>query len=58
MHNLMAKETATSVVDEFALDVSLVVEAGAPVAGLLKSTDDGCGSSCGNACASEVSNPA
>ncbi|MCQ4210412.1 FxLD family lanthipeptide [Streptomyces longispororuber] len=57
MQKLMVPETALSVVDEFALDV-VVVQACAPVPGLLVSTDDGCGSSCDKVCASAVSNPA
>ncbi|MFG2972414.1 FxLD family lanthipeptide [Streptomyces sp. NPDC048331] len=51
---------ATSLHDEFSLDVR-VVEAGAPVASLLRSTDDNCGSTCSNgatACASSVNDPA
>ncbi|MFD6874400.1 MULTISPECIES: FxLD family lanthipeptide [unclassified Streptomyces] len=49
----------TSLSSEFTLDVR-VVEAGAPVASLLRSTDDGCGSTCANgatACASSVNDP-
>ncbi|WP_407836129.1 FxLD family lanthipeptide [Streptomyces sp. DSM 116496] len=58
----MTKQIATattSLSGEFNLDVR-VVEAGAPVASLLRSTDDGCGSTCSNgstACASSVNDP-
>lgn len=49
----------TGLTGEFALDLR-VVEAGAPIASLLRSTDDGCGSTCSNgstACASSVNDP-
>ncbi|MCM9083183.1 FxLD family lanthipeptide [Streptomyces virginiae] len=58
----MTKQIATATTGlsgEFNLDVR-VVEAGAPVASLLRSTDDGCGSTCSNgstACASSVNDP-
>ncbi|MEV6209544.1 FxLD family lanthipeptide [Kitasatospora sp. NPDC051914] len=48
----------TAAQGDFDLDVHVVVEAGEPVKGLLRSTDDGCGSSCsGSACVSYISNP-
>ncbi|MFE5860210.1 FxLD family lanthipeptide [Streptomyces virginiae] len=40
-------QNATTGAAEFSLDVR-VVEAGAPIAGLLRDTDDGCGSTCSN----------
>ncbi|MFI1522404.1 FxLD family lanthipeptide [Kitasatospora cineracea] len=44
--------TGTAAVDDFELDVT-IVEGADPVAALLRSTDDGCGSTCsGTACAS------
>lgn len=44
--------------DDFTLDVR-VVEAGVPVASLLRSTSDGCGSTCsGTACPSFIGDPA
>ncbi|MFF7081762.1 FxLD family lanthipeptide [Streptomyces lavendulae] len=53
-------EQATTGIDEFHLDVR-VVEAGAPVANLLRDTSDGCGSTCANgatACVSFTGDPA
>ena len=42
--------------DDFSLNVS-VIEASQPVPNLMRSTSDGCGSSCAGACASYVDDP-
>ncbi|MFI5863676.1 FxLD family lanthipeptide [Streptomyces sp. NPDC051546] len=52
-------EQATTKLGDFDLDLR-VVESAAPVANLLRATDDGCGSSCGGsstACASFTGDP-
>ncbi|MER5760171.1 FxLD family lanthipeptide [Streptomyces sp. NPDC002082] len=52
-------EQATTNLGDFSLDLR-VVEAAAPIANLLRATDDGCGSSCGGsntACTSFTGDP-
>lgn len=50
---------APAFADEFALDIQVVEESSQPLAGLLRTTSDNCGSSCdGSACVSFASDPA
>jgi FxLD family lantipeptide len=51
-----AESEAPDVETDFRLDLSVIMAA-TPVAALLRSTSDNCGSSCPNACASRASYP-
>ena len=55
----MDTSLAASAFNDFTLDIQVVEEATQPLPGLLRTTSDGCGSTCdGTACVSFASDPA